>query len=258
MFLTKRSAALMAAALALVLAALAAWTEQGRAAANYAWIKLHGGYSVGERLDMHASAVEARLQPQFRAAGVAYPPTQLAYVAFKDTAQLQVYARTDAAAPWSFVHTYPILGMSGKPGPKLQQGDRQVPEGIYRAAFLNANSRFHLSIQLNYPNEFDQAQAKADGRDDLGSDIMIHGSTASIGCLAMGDQTAEDLFILAALSGKENVEIVVAPTDFRLGHAQAAQGSPAWLATLHEQIQAALGRFPSPTPSAVQGGSLHP
>lgn len=220
-------------------------TEQGYAAASYAWLKIRGGYTVDERVRMHAGDVEARLRSKFEAAGVPYPPAQLAYIAFKDTAQMEVYARAHPSTSWRRVHTYPILGMSGDLGPKLRRGDMQVPEGIYRAEFLNANSRFHLSIRLNYPNEFDRAQAQAERRTELGSDIMIHGTSASIGCLAMGNQAAEDLFILAALSGKEQIEIVVAPTDFRLHPVRIPEGAPVWLPVLYGNIKAALSRFPS-------------
>lgn len=191
-------------------------TESGYAAANYAWIKFRGNYTVADRIRMHAGAVEQRLKSKFIAAEARYPPVQLAYVAFKDTAQLEVYARDEAGASWRWVHTYPILGMSGGLGPKLYEGDKQVPEGIYRAEFLNANSRYHLSIRLSYPNEFDKVQAQMQGWIQLGSDIMIHGTTASIGCLAMGNQAAEDLFILAAIAGKEHVEIVVATHRFSI------------------------------------------
>jgi murein L,D-transpeptidase YafK len=237
-------AAAVAAALLVGAMALVVRTEGGYAAASYLWLKLRGGYTVEERIQKHARDVESRLKPRFDAAGIVYPPTQLAYVAFKDTAKLQVYARPDAAAPWKQVHTYPIVRMSGGLGPKLRQGDNQVPEGVYRAEFLNANSRFHLSIRLNYPNEFDRAQARVDGRSRLGSDIMIHGAASSIGCLAMGNRAAEDLFILAALAGKEQVEIVVAPTDFRRKPIEVPAGAPTWLPVLYQTIQSELTRFP--------------
>ena len=73
---------------------------------------------------------------------------------------------------------------------------------------------------------------------------MIHGTTASIGCLAMGNKAAEDLFILAALIGKENVEILVAPTDFRQGLAFTADVNPGWLSALYVDLQTSLRRFP--------------
>jgi murein L,D-transpeptidase YafK len=220
-------------------------TEQGFAAASYVWIKHRGGYSVQDRLQMHSTAVEQRIKDKFTAVGIAYPPAELTYLAFKDSARLEVYSRATGASPWKRVLSYPILGMSGTQGPKLREGDMQVPEGIYQAEFLNPNSRFHLSIKLNYPNAFDLAQANAEGRTNPGSDIMIHGSTVSIGCLAMGNQAAEDLFILAALSGKEHVNIVVAPTDFRRTEVHTLAGSPPWLPELYRNIKAALSRFPS-------------
>lgn len=217
--------------------AAAAWV-------GYVVAKARGGYSLQERLAMHQSAVEARLRPRFAQAGLSYPPKQVAYVAFKDSALLQVYAKAKSTDPWRLVLTYPILGMSGGPGPKLREGDLQVPEGLYRAEFLNPNSRFHVSIRLNYPNAFDKAQALADGRTGLGSDIMIHGTRSSVGCLAMGNEAAEDLFVLAALVGKEQTDIVIAPTDLRRQAATLPAHAPAWLPQLHANIRQALQGFP--------------
>jgi hypothetical protein len=59
--------------------------------------------------------------------------------------------------------TYPILAGSGTLGPKLVEGDGQVPEGLYRVESLNPNSSFHLALRVNYPNEFDRAKGKLDG-----------------------------------------------------------------------------------------------
>jgi hypothetical protein len=234
--------------LALVVVGVAGWlrTDAGHAAASYLWIKLRGGYTVDDRVRMHAGDVEARLRAHFEAAAVPYPPPELAYVAYKDVAQLHVYARSDPAAAWRWIKTYPIQGMSGGPGPKLREGDRQVPEGLYRSSFLNANSRFHLSIRLDYPNDFDRAQGAADGRTALGSDIMIHGTDSSIGCLAMGNQAAEDLFILAAQVPQQRVDIIVAPTDLRRITPTHPVGSPPWLSELYSRIRDALDRFPDP------------
>jgi len=229
----------------LLVATVGLQTDLGSATANYLLIKLRGGYSVDERLQMYGAPVALRLKPDFDAATVAYPPAEIAYLAFKDTKRLEVYARTRPADPWRRIRAYPILGMSGGPGPKLRQGDRQVPEGVYRAEFLNANSRYHLSIRLNFPNAFDLAQARADERTQLGSDIMIHGTSASIGCLAMGNQAAEDLFVLAALTGKENLTVVIAPSDFRRQPIKAPDGGPGWLPLLYNRIKLELGRFPT-------------
>jgi hypothetical protein len=164
-----------------VLFAIAFTSESVRDSIWFLWGKLRGGYTVAERIQQLGPVVEVRLRPVIEAAGLAYPPAEVAYVAFKDARRLEVYGRMSADDPWRFIKVYPIFGLSGKLGPKLVEGDYQVPEGIYRAEFLHANSRFHLAIRLDYPNSFDKEMALADGRDKLGGDIMIHGSSASIG-----------------------------------------------------------------------------
>lgn len=203
-------------------------------------------YTVEERLSQYGDEVEQRLRGDFEAVGLAYPPYELAYVAFKDVMQLEVYGRMGPEEAWRFVRRYPVLSASGKLGPKLVEGDRQVPEGVYGAEFLNANSRFHLSIRLDYPNAFDREMAKRDGRSRLGGDIMIHGSAVSVGCLAMGDEAAEDLFILAALVSKERLRVVVSPTDFRLPDRSSPVVGVSWAGELYDGIRAELGAFPLP------------
>jgi murein L,D-transpeptidase YafK len=203
-------------------------------------------YTVEERVAQYGRAVDTRLAAAFSKAQVAYPPHEIAYVAFKDQRRLQVYARNSNTAPWRFVTQYAVLAASGSPGPKLAEGDMQVPEGIYKAELLNANSRFHLSIRLNYPNDFDRRMAKHDNRSRLGGDIMIHGNQVSIGCLAMGDQAAEDLFILAARVGKERTRILVSPTDFRADKAAVERQTPAWTRELYDTLRSELRHYPRP------------
>ena len=187
------------------------------------------------------------MKPYFDSAGLQYPPRELAFVAFKDSKRLELYAK-DGEPPWRFIKTYPVLAASGKPGPKLAEGDRQVPEGVYRAESLNPNSRFHLSVRLDYPNELDRRMAEADGRTNLGGDIMIHGSSVSVGCLAMGDDAAEDLFVLAGLAGRERVRIVVSPTDFRAPSARNPVDEPRWIGEHYETLRAELQAFRPPHP----------
>jgi murein L,D-transpeptidase YafK len=87
---------------------------------------------------------------------------------------------------------------------------------------------------------------RADGRRRLGGDIMIHGGAASIGCLAMGNPAAEDLFVLAALARPQHVSVLISPTDFRTEPAQArmAPAQPAWVRTLYASLQTELQQFP--------------
>ena len=202
-------------------------------------------YTVEQRLEQYGPDVAARLRNAFSAAGVAYPPHELAYVAIKDQRQLQVYARNAGSERWRYVKRYQVLAASGLPGPKLREGDRQVPEGMYKAAFLNPNSAYHLSIRLNYPNDFDRQMAQRDKRSRLGGDIMIHGNAVSIGCLAMGDEGAEDLFVLAALVNRERMRIVVSPTDFRVRNTAPSPQAPAWTGELYQALRKELQQYPA-------------
>ncbi|MEW6351221.1 MAG: L,D-transpeptidase family protein [Thermodesulfobacteriota bacterium] len=204
--------------------------------------KARGGYSVAERLDQYGLWVKKRLKPSFEAAGVKYPPANLALVAFKDSRRMELYAR-DKKQPWQYIKAYAVLAASGDLGPKLEQGDHQVPEGVYCVDALNPNSRYHLSVRLNYPNDFDRKMAKVDGRTKLGGDIMIHGRCVSIGCLAMGDEAAEELFVLSALVKRQRVKVVISPTDFRAGTAANPVEEPTWVRGLYGTLREELRRF---------------
>ena len=208
--------------------------------------KIPGRCTVPDRLAQFGAAASARLAPHLARAGVAYPPHAVALIAFKDEASLQLYARAKVGG-WRFVRAYPVLAASGDLGPKLKQGDSQVPEGSYRVELLNPNSSYHVSLRLNYPNGFDRAMAKRDKRTNLGGDIMIHGKSVSIGCLAMGDRAAEELFTLAAQVGLENVSVLLSPTDFRVKPSPALPANlPAWTRVLYRDLESALGEFPQP------------
>ncbi len=200
--------------------------------------------TVAERLTQFGEKARNRWKPYFAQAHIPYPPTQVKVVALKDEKVLQVYANdTFGRAHW--VRSYPILAASGTLGPKLQEGDGQVPEGVYPIESLNPNSRFHVALRLGYPNAFDRAQAERDGRTRLGGDIMIHGSSVSVGCLAMGDEAAEDLFVLAADTGRPNVTVIIAPVDFRKGKAVPKSAAlPDWASLLYSQIKVQLVRLP--------------
>ncbi len=77
---------------------------------------------------------------------------------------------------------------------------------------MNPNSAYHLALRLNYPNAYDRELARHERRTNLGGDIMIHGSNLSVGCLAMGDMAAEDLFGMAADTGINNIEVITEET----------------------------------------------
>lgn len=199
-------------------------------------------YSIEDRVKQFGAGVEKRMKPYFTKAGLSYPPREMAILAFKDTDILEVYAK-EKGGKWQFIRSYPVLAASGKLGPKLRQGDNQVPEGVYRMELLNPMSRFHLSIRVNYPNEFDRKKGKEDGRTNLGGDIMIHGSWVSIGCLAMGDEAAEDLFVMAAHARKQRLPILISPTDFRKKGVKDPVSQPPWIKEVYAALRKELAAF---------------
>jgi hypothetical protein len=205
---------------------------------------LIGRKTVIDRVAEYGPAAHHRIEPYFERAGVEYPPKRVVLLGLKRERCLCVYA-AGPSGQYRFVHRYPFHAASGLLGPKLKEGDYQVPEGIYPVEELNPNSLYHLSLRVGYPNDFDRAHAAAEGRTDLGGDIMIHGGAKSVGCMAMGDSAAEDLFVLAADTGIENVKIVIAPVDFRRGEEpRRLKYRPSWLPELYSNIREAMANLP--------------
>ena len=201
---------------------------------------LSGEKSVDDRVAEFRGAVHGRLIGRFREINVSYPPKKMVLVGLKQERLLEVWVSNENAR-YRCLTTYQIAGASGRLGPKLREGDLQVPEGLYKIESLNQNSRFHLALRVNYPNDFDRERGRRDDRINLGSDIMIHGGTASVGCLAMGDQAAEDLFVLAAETGIRNLEVILAPVDFRIRELPADMPQlPTWSGELYDRIKQSL------------------
>ncbi len=206
--------------------------------------------TLNERLAEISPGATQRLVEKFAAAKAAWPPAAVSLVAIKDKKTLELHARA-ADGTSTFIHRYPVLAASGKRGPKLIQGDKQVPEGVYGISYLNPNSQYHVALRVNYPNAFDREMAKKDGRKKLGGDIMIHGKNLSAGCLAVGDAAAEELFVLAAKVGLPNVKLVIAPADFRRdGLPPGKPGDPMWLPKLYTELASAMAEFKAPAPSS--------
>lgn len=206
-------------------------------------VKIMGKATVTERVEEYGQEVAERLAGAFADAGVDWPAKKITFIGLKEEKQLEVWIADDDGQ-YHFLKSYPILAASGHAGPKLKEGDRQVPEGIYAIESLNPNSRYHLSLRINYPNTFDKQMAANEGRTNLGSDIMIHGSNGSVGCLAMGDRAAEDLFIMAAKAGVENITVILSPTDLRKQDYKVDLTKlPDWIPRLYEQIKTELMKY---------------
>jgi murein L,D-transpeptidase YafK len=150
---------------------------------------LAGCVTVGDQ--RHLKPVPPKLVASMQAKGMTVSDPILIRV-FKKEAELEVWKR-DASGQYALLKTYPVCRWSGQLGPKMQEGDRQTPEGFYtvRADQMNPNSAYYLSFDLGFPNELDRALGRT------GSALMIHGACSSSGCFAMTDDGAAELFALA-------------------------------------------------------------
>ena len=202
------------------------------------YLKLAGTRTLGEVINQYGSESTERLLPHFQKAGVAYPPDKVNLLAFKDSNVLELWVKSEGKS--TLIRSYEILGASGVLGPKLREGDHQVPEGIYKITGFNPNSSYHLSMKLNYPNPFDWEQAKKEGRTQPGSNIFIHGKDLSVGCLAMGDAAIEELFVLIHKVGLNNAQIVISPADPNLAELVKPSGAAGWVDELYRSIQAKI------------------
>lgn len=171
------------------------------------------GKNINEVITLCESKTKARFEPVLTGLGSPFPPANLSLLCFKEERLIEVY--TKCKGKNIRLHSYPVLAASGKRGPKQQEGDKQVPEGVYSVVYLNPNSQFHLSFKLNYPNVTDLLRAQKAGIQAPGSDIFIHGNEKSIGCLAIGNPAIEELFTLVSLTGIEKTEVLIFPNDAR-------------------------------------------
>lgn len=207
---------------------------------SYLLNKLSGKKSVNDIIALYGDEANRRLAPFFKKHKLSYPPQSLYLIGLKQERKLELWV--NEFDKWHRLKVYPLTAFSGKNGPKLLEGDGQIPEGVYTLDALNPNSHFHLSLRINYPNEYDLRHARAESRLKPGNNIFIHGKSVSIGCLAIGDQAIEELFVLVAATGIENVKVIIAPYDFRIKpvDVKSISNPPVWLPELYQKIQNAL------------------
>jgi hypothetical protein len=213
---------------------------------NYLIWRFGERVTIADRVQQFAPRVEPLWEARCRDAGVVYPPARVRLLGLKAEKRLEVYA-ADATGPWKALASFAVLAASGGPGPKLREGDNQVPEGLYRIALLNPNSLFHVSLRVDYPNADDRDHGRAEGRDRLGGDIMIHGGRASIGCIAIGDPAIEEVFTLAERVGIAQVDTLILPHDLRRDPTFPTD-VPTWMTTRYQALLVEAQALPHPAP----------
>ena len=197
-------------------------------------IKSKGKQTVQSINNQLSENVYKSLRPTLSDIGLQQFPEKIAILAFKEEETLEVWVHTDNTI--KFLKSYPFTKNSGLLGPKLKEGDKQIPEGIYSIEYLNPNSNYYLSLKVNYPNAFDKAKAQLDGRTNIGSDIFIHGKNVTVGCIPLGDIAIEEVFILASHSIDNKIEVVISPRDFRINNTYPDIHSVSWSKELYDTI----------------------
>lgn len=114
--------------------------------------------------------------------------------AYKQEGKLEVWIKSGDKKSYQLFKIYAFSGHSGVIGPKVKEGDLQTPEGFYHITAYNPESKFHLSLGINYPNNTDLLRS---GREKPGSEIYIHGDCVTAGCIPITDDKIRELYILA-------------------------------------------------------------
>ena len=111
---------------------------------------------------------------------------------FKKEAEFEIWKQR-ADGQYALLKTYPMCRWSGQLGPKIKEGDRQVPEGFYTITpgQMNPNSAYYLSFNVGYPNAYDRAHGYS------GGSIMVHGACSSAGCFSMTDEQIAEIYAIA-------------------------------------------------------------
>lgn len=204
-------------------------------------------HTVASRLTQFGPAARARLQPAFQEADLPYPPAEVVVVGLKEERRLELYGKAPDGE-LQFVKSYPFQAWTGTLGPKLEEGDMQIPEGVYGVEYLNPNSVAYISLKIGYPNKFERAQGVEDGRRNLGGDIMIHGWTnGSQGCIVVTDEDVEEIFTLASDTGLGRMRVLLAPSDLRREPADIPEHAPFWTEVVYRDLVDEMARLPMPS-----------
>lgn len=159
------------------------------------------------------AAHQATVQQMLRRHGLAPERLELFLRAFKVGRRLEAWGRNQGSGQFVLLRTFRLAGTSGTLGPKRQAGDGQMPEGFYCINRFNPDSKFYLSLGLDYPNAADQHRA---GPLDPGNDIFIHGSHETIGCLPITDEGIRELYVLAVearSAGQASIPVHIFPFE---------------------------------------------
>ncbi len=177
---------------------VASVSTKGRLASRFASVALIGTALAGCQDSGSLSSgrawrpISSEMQALFTAKGTdAHQPVLIR--TFKKEAELEIWKMRPVDGKYVHVKTFPMCRWSGQLGPKVREGDRQVPEGFYTITpgQMNPNSSYYLSFNVGYPNAYDRAYGRG------GGSIMVHGACSSAGCFSMTDAQIADIYSIA-------------------------------------------------------------
>lgn len=133
-----------------------------------------------------------------RLAGTGYAKTPKLYIRiFKASKELEVWIASPGG--YKLYRSYDICRFSGELGPKLQEGDKQSPEGFYHIPAEDIgwrSKKWPRALNLSFPNIYDALKERT------GSYLLIHGGCLSRGCFAMENGPMDELFALVSLAAR--------------------------------------------------------
>jgi murein L,D-transpeptidase YafK len=142
---------------------------------------------------------------------------------FKAESQLELWMQKEDR--FELFASYAICYWSGRLGPKLQEGDKQAPEGLYSVALdqIHHKGRWPRSLDIGFPNAFDKAYSRT------GSLILVHGGCKSTGCYAMTNPVMEEIYTLteqALRQGQAAIQVHIFPFRMTEANLEAQVGNP--------------------------------
>jgi murein L,D-transpeptidase YafK len=141
----------------------------------------------------------------------------LFFRAFKKEGEMEIWAKNKKDDTYSLLLTFPFFQGISELGPKKREGDLQVPEGFYFIDYFNPLSDFKVSMRINYPNKSDSIRNAKEKY--MGGAICIHGTTVSVGCLAITNNRIPTAYLLASEAkdkGQQNIPVHIFPCRMNL------------------------------------------
>ncbi len=122
-------------------------------------------------------------------------------VVWKAKRALELYANGN------LLKSYAVSQGRNPVGPKMQDGDKRTPEGLYAIESHKSQSSFHKALKVSYPSAADRSAAAKRGVAP-GGDIMIHGihnglgfigrlqrwRDWTVGCIAVTDPEIDEIY----------------------------------------------------------------